>query len=92
MMLPQQKGAPHKRLRERSIRSRRGFALVTVIWGLSIITFLILSFVTTSSLRLKTAFNIAGAAQAGLFADSAVNIAILSLLFRAGSARPRCDS
>jgi general secretion pathway protein K len=41
---------------------------------------LILSFVTTSSLRLKTAFNIAGAAQAGRFADSAVNIAILSLL------------
>jgi len=79
-MVPAKNDAPPAPSRAPSLRRKRGFALVAVIWGLSIITLLILSFVTTSSLRLKTAFNIAGAAQAGFFADAAINMAILSLL------------
>ncbi len=79
-MFPAKNDAKPAPSRAPSLRRKRGFALVTVIWGLSLITLLILSFVTTSSLRLKTTFNIAGAAQAGLFADAAVNMAILSLI------------
>ncbi len=79
-MLPPKNGATLARSKARIVKRNSGFALVTVIWGLSIITLLILSFVTTSSLRLKTAFNIAGAAQAGAFADAAINMAILSLM------------
>lgn len=79
-MFPSKSGAPPAQTRAPSLRRKRGFALVTVVWGLSIITLLILSFATTSSLRLKTASNIAGAAQAGLSADAAVNMAILSLV------------
>ena len=79
-MFPLKNGAPPARSQAHRVRRKSGFALVAVIWGLSIITLLVLSFVTTSSLRLKTAFNIAGTAQAGLFADAAINMAILSLL------------
>jgi general secretion pathway protein K len=79
-MLPPKNGATPARSKAQIVKRNSGFALVAVVWGLSIITLLILSFVTTSSLRLKTAFNIAGAAQAGLFADAAINMAILSLL------------
>ncbi len=79
-MSPQKNGAPSARSSARSVRRKRGFALVAVVWGLSIVTLLILSFVTTSSLRLKTAYNIAGAAQAGFLADAAINMAIPPLL------------
>jgi len=79
-MFPQKKGAPDKPSRERSIGRRNGFALVTVIWGLSLITLLIVTFASAARLRLQTAYNISGAAQAGLFADAAINMAILSLL------------
>ncbi len=58
----------------------KGFALVTVIWGLGLIALLIVSFITSARLRLQTAFNIASAAQAGFIADAALGETILSLL------------
>ncbi len=78
-MFPLNNGAASALWRAPSLRRKRGFALIAVIWGLSIITLLILSYTTASSLRLKTAFNIAGAAQAGLSADAAISMAILTL-------------
>lgn len=58
----------------------KGFALVTVIWGLAIITLLVISYQSTARLRLQTAFNLAGAAQADLAADAGINLALMSLL------------
>jgi general secretion pathway protein K len=58
----------------------RGFALVTVIWGLGLITLLIVSYMSTARLRLQTAFNLAGTAQADLIADGALSEAVLMLL------------
>ncbi|MCI4677154.1 general secretion pathway protein GspK [Rhodoblastus acidophilus] len=60
--------------------SRKGFALLIVIWGLGAIALLVLSFLTTGRLRLQTAFNLAGAAQAQSIAEAAANLAILSLV------------
>jgi general secretion pathway protein K len=59
---------------------RGGYALVTVIWGLGIITLLIVSFMTTARLRLQAANNIAGAGQADEIAQAAINLGILSLV------------
>jgi len=78
-MFPQT-DAPPKPSREGSIRRRKGFALVTVIWGLSLITLLIMSFASAARLRLQTAYNISRAAQAGVLGDAAISMAILSLL------------
>lgn len=64
----------------RKRNDKTGFALVIVIWGLGVITLLIVAFMTTARLRLQAAFNIAGATQARLVADGAANAAILSLL------------
>jgi general secretion pathway protein K len=63
----------------RVVRGKGGFALVTVIWGLALITLLIVSFMTTARLRLQTAFNIAGATQASLAADAALGAALIAL-------------
>jgi general secretion pathway protein K len=60
--------------------SRKGFALLIVIWGLGAIALLVLSLLTTGRLRLQTAFNLAGAAQAQSIAEAAANLAILSLV------------
>ena len=59
---------------------RKGFALLAVIWGLGVISLLITSFMSNGRLRLQTAFNIAGATQAHLIAEGAIDAAILSLL------------
>ncbi len=61
-------------------RGERGFALVTVIWGLGLMTLLILSYLSTARLRLQTAFNLAGATRADLIADAAIGESALSLL------------
>jgi len=61
-------------------RSKNGFALVTVIWGLALITLLIVSYSSAARLRLQMAFNLAQAAQADLIADAALGRAALSLL------------
>jgi len=64
----------------REREASKGFALVTVIWGLAIITLLVISYQSTARLRLQTAFNLAGATQADLAADAGINLAIVSLL------------
>jgi general secretion pathway protein K len=56
-----------------------GYALVVVIWGLGIISLMIVSFMTTARMRLQAANNIAGATQADEIAQAAINLAILSL-------------
>lgn len=61
-------------------RVRRGFALLVVIWGIGVITLLIVSFMTTARSRLQAAFNGAGATGAQLLADGALNLAILGLM------------
>jgi general secretion pathway protein K len=67
------------RLKSRMTKRRGGFALLVVIWGLGAITLLVVSFSTTSRLRLQTAFNIAGAARAQSIAAAAADLAVLSL-------------
>lgn len=66
--------------RRKGRSGRRGFALITVIWGLSIIALLIVSFMTTARLRLQTAYNLAGATRAGLIADAALGATFMALL------------
>ncbi len=64
----------------RRASSRKGFALLVVIWGLGAISLLVLSFLTTGRLRLQTAFNLAGAARGQSIAEAAANLAILTLI------------
>jgi general secretion pathway protein K len=66
----------------RSVRPgrRRGFALLVVIWGVGVITLLIVSFMTTARARLQAAFNAAGVTETQLLAEGAVNLAIVKLL------------
>lgn len=59
---------------------RHGFALVVVIWGLGVIALLVTPFMSTARLRLQAAFNIAAATKADLIAQSAIDLAALSLL------------
>lgn len=74
------------------LAQRKGFALLVVIWGLGAIALLVVSFLTTGRLRLQTAFNVVGAAQAQSVAAAAANLAILSLaterVAQNGSAAP----
>ena len=65
--------------RARASKRRAGYALVIVIWGLGIIALLVVSFMTAAKLRVQSAFNIAGGAQARLIAQGAVNKAMLTL-------------
>jgi general secretion pathway protein K len=62
------------------ISGRRGFALVTVIWGLAIIALLIVSFMTTARLQLQTAYNLASATKAEFVAEAALSAAFLALM------------
>lgn len=76
-MTPRSGGKPRARSRR---ESKRGFALVTVIWGVALIALLIVSYMSTARLRLQMAFNLAGAAQADLLAEAALNQTALFLL------------
>lgn len=67
---------------------RRGFALLVVIWGIGVITLLMVSFMTTARSRLQAAFNGAGATGAQLLADGALNLAILGLMSEQNVASP----
>lgn len=67
---------------------RKGFALVTVIWGLSLISVLIISFMSGARLRLQTAYNIAGSAKVNFLAYAAIDSEMLSLM-EGQSAGPR---
>jgi general secretion pathway protein K len=70
-------------------RARRGFTLIVVIWGLGVISLLILSYLTTARERLQTAANVAGATRARLLADGAATAVLPRLLSdRAVAAAP----
>lgn len=67
----------------RSANTRRaGFALLAVIWGTGLIAMLVVAFMNSGRLRLQVAFNIASATEASYLAESAINIATLTLLMR----------
>ncbi|MGJ0395285.1 MAG: general secretion pathway protein GspK [Methylocystis sp.] len=63
-------------------RKRAGFALLAVIWGVGIISLLVVSFMKTGRLRLQTAHNIASATQANYIADGVINLATVTLIAR----------
>jgi general secretion pathway protein K len=54
--------------------------LLVVIWGLGVISLLIVSAMSSGKLRLQMAFNIAIATRTQLIAEGAINAAILSLM------------
>lgn len=60
--------------------SQKGFIHITVIWGLGLLTLLMLSFVVTSFNHRKTTINMLENARAESFADAGVKIAILDLV------------
>ncbi|CAN2533294.1 hypothetical+protein [Methylocapsa aurea] len=65
-----------------------GFALLVVIWGLGVISLLVASFASSSRLRLRSAYDVAGALRAKLVADGAVDVAILTLLAETAAREP----
>jgi general secretion pathway protein K len=79
----------HNTVRSESARAgRRGFALVTVIWGLAIIALLVVSFMTTARLQLQTAYNLANATRADLLADAAIGATFIALMAERETAGP----
>ncbi len=64
----------------RAKRQRAGFALLAVVWGVGLISMLVVAFLTSGRLRLQTAVNIASATEAGFIAESAINLSVLRLL------------
>jgi len=64
----------------RADKKRAGFALLAVIWGTGLIATLVVAFMTTGRLRLQTAQNISRSVEAGYVAESAINLATLTLL------------
>jgi general secretion pathway protein K len=67
-------------------KKRAGFALLAVVWGAGLIAMLVVAFMTNGRLRLQTAHNIASATEAGFIAESAINLATLTLLSRKDAA------
>jgi general secretion pathway protein K len=65
---------------QRRRNRKNGFALVTVIWGIALITLLVVSYASAARLRLQMAFNLAQATQADFIADAAIGQGVLSLL------------
>lgn len=61
-------------------KGRAGFALLAVIWGTGLIAMMVVAFMTSGRLRLQTAHNIASATEASFVAESAINLATLTLL------------
>lgn len=69
-------------------KGNRGFALVTVVWGIGIISLLIITFMTTARWRIQAAVNISGATAAASLAEAAANVGIFRLLTEANIANP----
>ena len=65
-----------------------GFALLVVIWGLGLISLLVASFASSSRLRLRNAFDFAGAVRAKLIVDGAVDVTISTLLSERAAGEP----
>lgn len=57
-----------------------GFALIVVIWGLGMITLLVLSFLANGRQRLLLAFNVANSSKASYIAEGITNSASFRLL------------
>jgi general secretion pathway protein K len=66
--------------RPRGPKRKFGFALLAVIWGVGVISLLVVAFMSTGRLRLQAAHNIASATQASYVAEGVVNLAALALL------------
>lgn len=64
--------------------TRRGLALITVLWVLTLLSLIAASFSTSTRTEVRQAFNQAASARAEALADAGLNTAILGLL----SARP----
>lgn len=67
-------------------KRRAGFALLAVIWGTGLIAMMVVAFMTSGRLRLQTAHNIASATEASFIAESAINLATLTLLSKRDAA------
>jgi general secretion pathway protein K len=70
-------------------RSQSGFALIIAVWGVGLIAFLILSFVSAANLRIRSTLNDVGSAQASSLAAAAINIAILDRKLAGQTNAPR---
>lgn len=71
-------------------RTSRGFALVSVIWGLGLVTLLAMALIAGARYRARTAYTESPVSNAAALAESAVNLAIYALL--AGQPVPaRCQ-
>lgn len=71
---------PARLAASRSFKRRTGFALLAVIWGVGIISLLVVSFMASGRLRLQAAHNVASATQASFIAEGVVNLVALALL------------
>lgn len=67
----------------------RGFALVVVIWGIGVISLLIITFMTTARWRVQAAVNMSRATAAASLAEAAANVGIFRLLTEASVANQR---
>jgi general secretion pathway protein K len=77
-----------KRLRTgRGGKSRQGFALIVVLWGLGIIALLVTTYIATARWRFQASANIGSAAEAGALAEGALNLALFDVLRAAETGR-----
>jgi general secretion pathway protein K len=72
-------------------RRQRGLALVSVLWGISILSLIAAAMLTASVTSARIDRNVWDAAHAGAVADATVNRAILSLMDERGKRQPRVD-
>lgn len=66
-------------------REREGFALITVIWGLGLLTLLGATLIVGARYRARTAFTESSVLASAAAAESAVNLAVASILSTAPS-------
>ncbi len=74
-----------------SRRRERGLALVSVLWGVSILSLIAAAMLTAALTQARVARNAEDAAQADGLADGAVQLAVLSLLDDRPDRQPRID-
>ncbi|MEI9886374.1 MAG: hypothetical protein WDN08_07695 [Rhizomicrobium sp.] len=73
------------------MRRERGLALVSVLWGIAILSLIAAAMLSASVTSARIGHNTWNAARAGAAADAAVNQAILALLDERAAQRPRVD-
>ncbi len=74
-----------------SRRGERGLALVSVLWGVSILSLIAAAMLGASLTRARVEHNAEDSAQASALADGAVQLAVLSLLDGRPGRQPRID-